>query len=48
MTGPRIQNRQTEILTGAACLVAGSWLLYDAYDKRGHKRPFWLFWLPGV
>jgi hypothetical protein len=48
VTGPRIDNRQTEILVAGACLAAGSWLLYDAFDRRGHKRPWWLSFLPGV
>jgi hypothetical protein len=48
VSGLRIQNRQTELVAAAACLATGSWLLYDAYDKRGHKRPWWLSFLPGV
>jgi hypothetical protein len=48
MKGPRIQDRQTEILVAAACLAMGTWLIYDAYDNRGNKRPYWLSLLPGL
>jgi hypothetical protein len=44
----RIQNRQTEILAGAALLALGSWFIWDAYDGRGRKRPWALNLLPGV
>jgi hypothetical protein len=45
---PRIQDRRTEIVVGALCLAAGSWLIWDAYDGRGRKRPWALHLLPGL
>jgi hypothetical protein len=32
---------------GIAVTVAGAVLLWDAYEKRGRKRPFLLKWIPG-
>jgi hypothetical protein len=43
----RIPDRQTEILAGVLAIFAGSWWLYDAYEGRGHKRPFVTKLLPG-
>lgn len=34
-----IANRNTEIALGVALFVASSWLIYDAYEGRGRKRP---------
>jgi hypothetical protein len=48
VSGPTIPNRQHAVLAGVACIVAGSWLLYDAYDARGHRKPFWMKLLPGA
>ena len=48
MNGPRIANRRHEIVVGAACLILGTWLIYDAYDARGVKRPYALHLLPGL
>lgn len=47
MTRPLIRDRRTELLLGAVGIVAGSALLYDAYENRGRHRPWWLRWLPG-
>jgi|tagenome__1003787_1003787.scaffolds.fasta_scaffold15920185_2 hypothetical protein len=44
----RIRDRRTEILAGVAALSLGAWWLYDAYDGRGHTRPFWVKLLPGA
>jgi hypothetical protein len=46
--GPKIRDQRTAIFLGAACLVAGTFLLYDAYDARGARRPFALHFLPGL
>lgn len=48
MNAPRIADRRTEIVVAAACLALGTWLIYDAYDNRGHKRPWALTLLPGL
>lgn len=44
---PLIANRRTALLLGVACLVAGSYLVYDAYEGRGVTRPFVVRFLPG-
>lgn len=46
--GPVIKDQRTAVLAGAACLALGAFLLYDAYDARGARRPFALHFLPGV
>jgi hypothetical protein len=35
-------------MLGIACVVAGSWLLYDAYEARGRSKPWVAKLLPGV
>jgi hypothetical protein len=42
-----IRDPRTERLVGFALLVAGSYLLYDAYEGRGASRPFLTKLLPG-
>lgn len=46
--GPRIRDRRTEIAAGALAISLGAWWLWDAYEGRGHKRPFALKLLPGA
>ena len=46
--GPKVRDQQTALLLGACLLVAGTYCIYDAYDARGARRPFWLSFLPGV
>lgn len=36
----RIRDRRTAVLVGIALLAAGGWVLHDAYEGRGHDRPF--------
>lgn len=45
---PVIRDRRTAQLLGVACVVAGSFLLYDAYEARGHSKPWIAKLLPGV
>lgn len=47
-TRPVVPDRRTALVAGAVCIIAGSWLLYDAYEHRGRTRPFVLRLLPGV
>lgn len=47
-SGPKVRDQQVALVAGAACLVAGVFLIYDAYDARGARRPFWLHFLPGM
>jgi len=44
---PVIRDRNTALWGGMACLILGSWLLYDAYEARGVSRPFAARFLPG-
>lgn len=39
---------QQKVVTGAALLCIGSWLLYEGYEKAGRKRPFIAKLLPGA
>lgn len=43
-----MMTRDLQILAGAACLIAGFWLLHQAFDARGVARPFWLHFVPGL
>ncbi len=46
--GPKVRDQRTALLLGAALLVAGTYCIYDAYDARGARRPYWLHFLPGL
>lgn len=48
MSALRIQDRRTEVLVAAGLLTLGSWLMWDAYDGRGRRRPWALSLLPGL
>ncbi len=45
---PRVPDRNTAMIAGLALVVAGSWLIYDAYEARGRTRPWLVRLLPGV
>lgn len=36
-----------QVLAGATLIVAGSWVLYQAYEGSGRRRPWWTKVLPG-
>lgn len=40
-----IKNRNTEILAAFVFIVLGFFLLWDSYDNRGGKVPWFLQWL---
>jgi hypothetical protein len=44
---PLFANRQTALICGWAGILLGSYALYDAYEKRGRKRPFVTKFAPG-
>jgi hypothetical protein len=46
MTAPFSKHPDTTALLGAALMIAGAWLLHDAYESRGRDRPFLLKFLP--
>lgn len=48
MSGLKIADQRTALVTGVACLVAGTWCIYQAFDARGAKRPYWLSFFPGL
>jgi hypothetical protein len=48
VSGPRVADQRTALLAGALCLGLGTYLIYDAYDARGSRRPYWLSFLPGL
>lgn len=37
-----IRDQQTCTLAGLALITSGAYLLYEAHEKRGKQRPFWL------
>jgi hypothetical protein len=39
---PIIKDAQIGTCAGLAFIVAGAVLLYDAHERRGRQRPFWL------
>lgn len=41
-----IRDRKVAICVGVAMVVAGSYLVYDAYEGRGRFRPFLMRMLP--
>lgn len=43
-----IRNRTTTIVVGLALTVAGSLLLYDGFEGRGHQRPWITRLIPGA
>jgi len=47
MPTPVVRDRQRALYGGVACLVAGSWLLHQAYEARGRTRPWFARFLPG-
>jgi hypothetical protein len=43
-----IANRQSALMVAVACYVAGSYLLWDAYEGRGRPKPWAFKLLPGA
>lgn len=41
------RDRRVSVVLGLVTMVAGTYLIYDAYEGRGQHRPFLLRWLPG-
>jgi hypothetical protein len=39
MRRPLFHNQSTAVVVGAALFLAGSWCLYDAYERRGGSTP---------
>jgi hypothetical protein len=42
-----VNGHQQKVAAGAAAIALGSWLLYQAYEGSGRKRPFLVRFLPG-
>jgi hypothetical protein len=45
---PLVADRRTALILGSVFVVVGSALLYDAFERRGHPRPWVVRLLPGV
>ena len=41
-----IADHSTELALGVALFLASTWLIWDAYEGRGRKRPFMARLLP--
>jgi hypothetical protein len=48
LNGVKIADQRTALIAGAVCMTAGAWCVYQAFDARGSKRPWWLTMLPGL
>ncbi|MDA8391771.1 MAG: hypothetical protein M0Z87_03020 [Actinomycetota bacterium] len=48
MSKPKVRSRKLALWGGIALTVAGSYLVYDAYEHRGRKRPWLLRILPSA
>jgi hypothetical protein len=35
-----LRDRHVELAAGIALFIAGAWMIRDAYEGRGKKRPF--------
>ena len=42
-----VRDRRKGLLLGYGAVVLGSYLLYEAYEKRGRRRPFAARFAPG-
>lgn len=45
---PYVANRGIAQAAGYGCLLLGSFLLYDAYERRGRTKPFVAKLIPGA
>lgn len=45
--GPVIPDRRAALALGYGGILIGAWALWDAYEKRGRRRPFAAKLLPG-
>lgn len=45
-TRPYVPDRRVALLLGVALVIAGGWLLTDAYERRGKDRPLAMRLLP--
>jgi hypothetical protein len=46
--GPLIPDRRAALFIGYGGILVGAWALWEAYEKRGVKRPFMTKFLPGA
>ena len=42
MATPIVRDPQAETWLALAFVAAGAYLLYDAHERRGRQRPFWM------
>lgn len=43
---PKVPDRRLAIMAGVLLVLAGGWLLTDAYERRGKDRPLVMRLLP--
>lgn len=43
-----VKDQQTAVMIGVGLYLAGTLVLWDAYEHRGKSRPFIFRWLPGA
>lgn len=43
---PLVKDRGVELALGIGTFMLATWLIYDAYEGRGRKRPFLARFLP--
>lgn len=41
-----LRDRHTELMLGVSAFLVSTWLIYDAYEGRGARRPFVARFLP--
>jgi hypothetical protein len=44
---PRLTEHRAAVAIGCTLVIGGAWILHEAYDNNGRKRPFLLRFLPG-
>lgn len=42
------RDRRTALIVGYGGILIGAWALWDAYERRGRRRPFATKFLPGA
>ena len=48
MKSPLIANQKAALALGIGLTLAGSFVLRDAYERRGKRSPWLLRWLPNA
>lgn len=43
-----MNRHQQTVAAGVGAVILGSWLLYEAFEGSGRKRPFWARFVPSA